>query len=70
MSDRLTKVVIDRAKTKDADYFFWDAELKGFGLKVAKGGRKSYVCKYRVGTGRRAPTRRMTIGAHPPQVAV
>lgn len=64
MSGRLTKAVVDRAKPKEKDYFLWDVELKGFGLKIARGGRKSYVCKYRVGSGRAAPTRRMTIGAH------
>ena len=64
MAGRLTKSAIDRAKSEATDYFLWDGELKGFGLKVAKGGRKSYVCKYRVGNGRSAPTRRMTIGAH------
>lgn len=64
MADRLTKLAIDRAAPESKDYFLWDGELKGFGLKVAKGGRKSYVCKYRVGSGRSAPTRRLTIGAH------
>ena len=64
MSTRLTKATIDRANPLQADYFLWDGDLKGFGLKIAKGGRKSYVCKYRVGNGRTAPTRRMTIGAH------
>ncbi|MEX3007211.1 tyrosine-type recombinase/integrase [Hoeflea sp. TYP-13] len=64
MPAKLTKTTIDRAQLKDADYFIWDSELKGFGIKIAKGGRKSYVCKYRVGSGRTAPTRRMTIGAH------
>ncbi len=64
MSNKLTKVGIDRAKPSDGDYFLWDADLKGFGIKIAKGGRKTYVCKYRVGSGRSAPTRRMTIGAH------
>ncbi|MFP1630541.1 tyrosine-type recombinase/integrase [Zhengella sp. ZM62] len=64
MSHRLTKSRIDTAALQDKDYFLWDSELKGFGIKIAKGGRKSYVCKYRVGNGRTAPTRRMTIGAH------
>ena len=64
MSGKLTKSAIDAAAPKADDYFLWDGELKGFGIKIAKGGRKSYVCKYRVGTGRAAPTRRMTIGAH------
>lgn len=61
---KLTKSAIDAASPRDEDYFLWDSELKGFGIKIAKGGRKSYVCKYRTGNGRKAPTRRMTIGAH------
>lgn len=61
---RLTKTVVDGAVSGKADYFIWDSGLKGFGIKIAKGGRKSYVCKYRIGSGRGAPTRRMTIGAH------
>lgn len=64
MSARLTKASIDRQQPQTADYFVWDSEVKGFGLKIAKGGRKSYICKYRVGHGRAAPTRRLTIGAH------
>lgn len=64
MAKRITKATVDKATPKEADYFLWDSDLKGFGLKVAKGGRKSYVCKYRVGRGRSAPTRRVTIGAH------
>ncbi|MAZ03673.1 MAG: integrase [Sneathiella sp.] len=64
MASKLTKSTINGAAPKEADYFLWDGELKGFGIKIARGGRKSYVCKYRVGNGRTAPTRRMTIGAH------
>jgi len=64
MATRLTKNSIDRAQSAGSDYFLWDGDLKGFGIKIAKGGRKSYVCKYRVGNGRTAPSRRMTIGAH------
>lgn len=64
MSGKLTKSLIDRAHPREKDYFLWDAELKGFGIKISKGGRKSYVCKYSAGSGRSAPTRRMTIGAH------
>lgn len=64
MPTKLTKTTVDRAESTEKDYFVWDRDLTGFGVKISKGGRKSYVCKYRVGSGRRAPTRRMTIGAH------
>jgi integrase len=64
MSKKITKSVVNSAAPKEKDYFLWDRDLKGFGLKVAKGGTKSYVVKYRFGSGRRAPSRRMTIGRH------
>lgn len=64
MSKRISLATVKAAKPADKDYFLWDGELKGFGLKVCKGGRKVYVCKYRAGSGRSAPSRRMTIGAH------
>ena len=64
MSKRISLVTVKAAKPEEKDYFLWDGELKGFGLKVCKGGRKVYVCKYRAGSGRSAPSRRMTIGAH------
>ncbi|WP_290480560.1 MULTISPECIES: tyrosine-type recombinase/integrase [unclassified Hyphomonas] len=64
LTRKLTKTVIDKAEPSDRDFFLWDKDLKGFGLKVCPSGRKVYVCQYRHGSGRRAPTRRMTIGAH------
>src|SRR5262249_13463625 len=47
----------------ETDYFVWDRDLKGFGLRVQRSGEKSYVVKYRAGSGRRAPTRRLTLAA-------
>lgn len=64
LTRKLTKTVIDNAEPSERDFFLWDKDLKGFGLKVCPSGRKVYVCQYRHGSGRRAPTRRMTIGAH------
>ena len=61
---RITKTIVDEAKKRTGDYFIWDSELNGFGLKIAKGGRKSYVCQYRTAGGRTGDTRRLTIGAH------
>lgn len=61
---KITKSVIDGAKIKSTDWFIWDRDLKGFGLKVSKGGRKTYVCQYRTSGGRSSDTRRLTLGVH------
>lgn len=63
-NSKITKTFVDRAKAESADYFLWDSELKGFGLKVSKGGRKTYVCQYRTPGGRTGSSRRLAIGAH------
>jgi integrase len=60
----ITKRNVDDAKPGEKDSFLWDSALRGFGLKVAKGGSKSYVVQYRAGRGRGSPTKRITIGKH------
>jgi integrase len=42
----------------------WDTELKRFGVRVQRGGAKSYILHYRAGSGRGAPLRKLTIGRH------
>src|SRR5580658_528102 len=59
----ITKRVVDAIKPGAGEYFVWDRDLKGFGLRVQRSGEKSYVVKYRAGSGRGAPTRRVTLGA-------
>ena len=59
---KLTKRVIDATKpASDHDVFRWDAELRGFGLRVKPTGVKSYILQYRTMTG---ISRRVTIGQH------
>lgn len=58
---RLSKRSIDQLRPSDGEYFVWDAELSGFGVRVQPSGAMSYVAKYRLGRGRTAPTRRVTI---------
>jgi hypothetical protein len=35
--------VLDAAETKNKDYVIWVDELPGFGLRVFKSGKRSYV---------------------------
>ena len=59
---RLTKRTVDAAEHQAVDYFLWDTDSKGFGLRVraAPSKRKAYLVQYRAG-GR---TRRVGIGTH------
>lgn len=57
---KLTKRVIDAAEVREKDYVIWDDELPGFGLRVFKSGKRSYVLQYRA-AGR---SRRYSIGLH------
>lgn len=60
---RITKRAVDALEKTGAEYFAWDADLIGFGVRVRESGAKTYVVKYRAGVGRNAPTRRLTIGS-------
>jgi integrase len=60
---RITKRLVDGLEPGELEYFSWDSDLAGFGLRVQPSGAKSYVVKYRAGTGRSAPTRRITLGS-------
>jgi hypothetical protein len=59
---KITKRVVDATRPADKDVFVWDAELKGYGLRVSPGGGKGYFIQYRVGGGRRGSTRRYSFG--------
>ena len=60
---RLTKRTVDAAKVTGREYFIWDDEMPGFGLRVLASGRKTYVVQYKVG-GRGGETRRKSLGLH------
>ncbi|MEY9780337.1 tyrosine-type recombinase/integrase [Sinorhizobium fredii] len=59
---KLTKKTIDGLQTRDKDYFEWDDDLAGFGVRVWPTGKKTYVAQYRIGK----QTRRFKIGTHGP----
>ncbi|WP_085810157.1 site-specific integrase [Sphingomonas sp. TZW2008] len=59
---KITKRSVDDAPIPAAgDAYFWDTELRGFGLRVTPKGVRSYVVQYRLPS---RPARRMTIGVH------
>jgi len=61
MKAKLTKRLVDRIETDPArDVLVWDTGVSGFGLRVSRGGVKSYVFQYKI-HGR---ARRMTLGEH------
>ena len=55
----VTKVQSDNIKV------FWDDQLKGFGLCVRPSGKKTFLLKYRIGRGRRALTKKHSLGSVP-----
>src|SRR5579872_2193564 len=60
---RLSKRVVDSLEPKPAEFTVWDDALTGFGVRVRPSGIKTYVVVYRAGAGRKAPVRKITLGA-------
>src|SRR5580704_1812622 len=46
MQIRLTKRTVDSAKCGTRDVFLWDADLKGFGLKITPKDRRVFIAQY------------------------
>ena len=57
---KITKRSVDAAAPGDKEFFVWDDELKGFGVRIYPSGRKMYLAQFRAG-GR---LRRVNIGLH------
>jgi len=45
----ITKRTLDRLTPRETDYFVWDDDLPGFGVRVMRSGLKTYVVQYRAG---------------------
>ena len=56
---KLTKRLVDAAEVRGTEYFIWDDDIHGLGLRILPSGRKGYVVQYRA--GRRS--RRISLGA-------
>ncbi len=59
---KLTKRSAESLPTKSRKYVAWDSEVSGFGLRVMPSGSKSYILQYRIGRGRSAKIRTITLG--------
>ena len=57
---KLTKRYIDSLECKSKDYFVWDDDLSGFGVRVFPTGRKQFVVQYR----HNKISRRMSLGRY------
>lgn len=55
---KLTKRSVEVLEPADKDYFVWDGELSGLGIRVFPTGRKQFVLQYRYGR----TSRRMSLG--------
>lgn len=59
---KITKRMVDGLRPQaERDVFAWDAELRGFGIRVKPSGVKTYLVQYRNSEGR---TRRLVLGQH------
>ena len=57
---KISKRSVDGLRVESKDAVFWDRELPGFGVRVHRTGRKSYVVQTRGPSG----PKRVTIGRH------
>lgn len=57
---KLSKRIVEAAAVRSKDYFIWDDDLPGFGVRIFASGKRSYLIQYRA-QGR---SRRYTIGLH------
>ena len=56
---KLTKRTVENFKPSTQNFFEWDSELKGFGVRIMPSGRKTFYAQYRSG----GVQRRVKLGA-------
>jgi integrase len=65
MRGKITKRAVDAlTAARGVETVLWDTGVKGFGVRARPAGGRSYILHYRVGTGRGAALRKLTIGKH------
>lgn len=63
-TQKITKTVCDAVRTTGKRYVVWDTDLKGFGLRVAANGLRTFVVRYRKGGARKDPGKLYTLGRY------
>ena len=61
---RLTKRLVESLNPQEKRYVIWDTLVPGFGIRVSPSGKLTYILKYRLGGGRAAKQRWLTLGTH------
>ena len=59
--ERITKRSLDCLKADGRDFFVWDSDISGFGIRIKPSGVKSFIVRYRNGHGKE---RRITLGRY------
>jgi len=62
---KLTSRFIDKYECGKKDITIWDAALAGFGIRFYPSGKRSFIVKKRIGSGRLAKQRKVTLGSYP-----
>ena len=60
---KINKRTLDALEPKSKDFWVWDDQLKGFGVRVKPSGRISFMIQYRVKGGGRS-VKKVTLGAY------
>lgn len=62
---KLTKRMIENKQAPDKEEMIWCASVKGFGVRFYPSGKKAFILKRRIGSGRMAKQRKLTLGTFP-----
>jgi Arm DNA-binding domain len=63
-SVKLTKRTVDALTPRNRPFIAFDADLKGFGLRVMPTGSKTFILEYRPGAGGRGVAKRRLSRLH------
>jgi integrase len=65
---KISRTTISKLPTVEKPTVFYDADLKGFGVKVMPSGVRSWICEFRPGISGRGTAKRRVVLGQPPLV--